>query len=392
MELLVNRIKKHLKGDLYIWLIVILLFLISLLVVYSAIGTLAYKTKAGNTEYFLVKQAVLSVLGISIMYLAHTVDYRIYSRVAQILWILCIPLLIFTMLGGGTNLNEANRWITLPIINLTMQPSDLAKIALIMLVARQLAQLQNATEWWGKGMLTIFGAIGIIVALIVKDNLSTALILFATCMLLLFIGRMPFKYILGFSGVALVSLIGLVAILSLTGQNRIGTWKNRIEAFSSSEVKEESHQSQQANIAIATGGILGKGPGNSTQRNFLPHPYSDFIFAIIIEEYGLIGALIVLALYLFLLYRTTLIVIDSPKAFGALLAIGLAFALVIQAMVNMAVAVGLFPVTGQTLPLISMGGSSTLFTSAAFGIILSVSRDIQIKREENLAQQNLGIA
>lgn len=372
MRELLNHI--HLKGDKTIWLIVGILTVISLLVVYSSTGTLAYKARGGNTEYYLVKHGSLAVVGLVLMYFVHHLPFRYFSRMAQIgLWV-SVPLLVYTLVKG-TNLNEASRWITIPIINQTFQSSDLAKLALIMYVARMLARKQEEIKSFKEAFVPIILPVGIICALIAPANLSTAMILFMTCLIVMFIGRISMKYI------GLLVITGMVSIGSFVFVSyqldlfRAKTWVSRVDNFLNSDASGEAYQAQQAKIAIATGGFIGKGPGKSTQRNFLPHPYSDFIYAIIIEEYGLLGGAFVLLLYLGLLYRVIRIVIKTPQAFGALLAIGLALSLVIQALVNMAVAVNLFPVTGQTLPLLSMGGTSILFTSIAIGIILSVSRE-----------------
>ena len=372
MRELLNHI--HLKGDKTIWLIVGILTVISLLVVYSSTGTLAYKARGGNTEYYLIKHGSLAVVGLVLMYFVHHLPFRYFSRMAQIgLWV-SVPLLVYTLVKG-TNLNEASRWITIPIINQTFQSSDLAKLALIIYVARMLARKQEEIKSFKEAFVPIILPVGIICGLIAPANLSTAMILFMTCLIVMFIGRISMKYI------GLLVITGMVSIGSFVFVSyqldlfRAKTWVSRVDNFLNSDASEEAYQAQQAKIAIATGGFIGKGPGKSTQRNFLPHPYSDFIYAIIIEEYGLLGGAFVLLLYLGLLYRVIRIVIKTPQAFGALLAIGLALSLVIQALVNMAVAVNLFPVTGQTLPLLSMGGTSILFTSIAIGIILSVSRE-----------------
>lgn len=381
MDWLISRT----KGDLMIWMIVIVLSLFSLLAVYSSTGTLAYRYHEGNTEYYLIKHFLLLMFGLILMYLAHLVDFKYYSRISQLLLFISIPLLILTLVLG-LNINEARRWLTLPGVNLTFQPSDIAKLALIMFVARELSRKQNVIKSFKKTFLPLISAIIGICILIAPADLSTAAVLFASCLLLMFIGRVSFKHM------AVMGLFGLLAFGMFLGismltdsESRLETWKNRVESFVSDD--KGSYQNQQAKIAIASGGVFGKGPGNSTQRNFLPNPFSDFIYAIIIEEYGLIGGGFILSLYLLLLYRTIRIVTKSPKAFGALLAVGLSLSLVIQAMVNMAVTVHLLPVTGLTLPFVSMGGTSLLFTSLAIGIILSVSRHIEDleNKEENPA-------
>ncbi|MRG48100.1 cell division protein FtsW [Chitinophaga sp. SYP-B3965] len=371
-----NNLLQRTKGDKVIWTIVFFLSAVSLLAVYSSTGSLAYRVYSGHTEYYLFKQLSVLLLGVMIIYFAHRVNYTIYSRVAQIGFILSIPLLIYT-LAFGSNLNEASRWIRLPVINLTFQTSDIAKLALFMYVSRQLSRKQLVITDFKKGFLPIIIPVGVICALIMPANMSTALLLGASCMLLCFIGRVPLKFLLSMIGGAIVLIVLMFAIASLTGYGRAETWKKRIESFTSGEAHEVPYQVQQANIAIAGGGTVGKGPGNSTARNFLPHPYSDFIFAIILEEYGIFGAFLVLVAYLVLLLRSIRIFKNCPYAFGAFLALGLSVTLVIQALMHMAVNVHLLPVTGLTLPLVSMGGSSVIFTSLAIGIILSVSRSVE---------------
>lgn len=380
----------NLRGDIYIWMVVCMLSLFGVLAVYSSTGTLAYAKQSGNTEFYLIKQGGMLLLGLFIMWLSHLVDYRYYSRLSQILLFIAIPLLFYTLVFGS-NVNDARRWITLPLIGLSFQTSDLAKLAIIMFIARFLSRRQDEIDNSKKTLWPIVASIIVVCGLIAPANLSTALVLFMTCMVLLFIGRIPIKSLLGLTGLALLFFaIMLAVIMNLPGQGRVQTWKARIESFRESSDKKDtggSYQNQQAKIAIAKGGIFGVGPGKSTQRNFLPSPYADFIFAIILEEYGMIGGLFLIFLYLFFLFRCIRIVIKSPKAFGALLAVGLAFSLVIQAFINMGVAVNIFPVTGLPLPLVSMGGTSTLFTSLAFGIILSVSRHIEGDDKEEADEQ-----
>ncbi|KPQ16743.1 MAG: cell division protein FtsW [Algoriphagus marincola HL-49] len=363
-------IDEHFKGDPIIWGIVILLSLFSILVVYSATGSLAYKYAGGNTELYLVRHSALVFVSLGVMWLAHKVPYRNYALYARLAMYLSMPLLLITYLFGS-NINEANRWLTIPVINQAFQPSDLAKLALIAALAAMLARRQNNIKDFKSTFLPIIIAIGVICALIGLANMSTAILLLSTCLLIMFIGRVPVKYLLV---VVMVGVLGLTAAIFL-GQ-RGETFQSRITDFveSSSDDSKIPFQAEQSYIAIATGGISGKGPGNSEQRNSLPHPYSDFIYAIIIEEYGMIGGVAVLFLYLALLYRGMRIVANSNKAFGGLLSAGLSFALVIQALVNMAVAVGLGPITGLPLPLLSMGGTSLVFTGISLGIILSVSR------------------
>jgi cell division protein FtsW len=359
-------IDEHFKGDPIIWGIVILLSLFSILVVYSATGSLAYKYTGGNTEVYLFRHSFLVIVSLFVMWLAHKIPYKNYALYARLGMYISMPLLLFTYLFGS-NVNDANRWLTIPVINQAFQPSDLAKLALIAALAAMLARRQNNIKDFKSTFIPIIIAIGIICLLIALANMSTAILLLLTCLIIMFIGRVPVKFI---AIVVLVGMLGLTAAAFL-GQ-RGSTFVSRIESFMDKD--EVAFQAEQSFIAIATGGITGKGPGNSEQRNSLPHPYSDFIYAIIIEEYGLVGGASVLFLYLALLYRGMRIVANSHKAFGGLLSAGLSFALVIQALVNMAVAVGLGPITGLPLPLLSMGGTSLVFTGISLGIILSVSR------------------
>ncbi|MEQ8712171.1 MAG: FtsW/RodA/SpoVE family cell cycle protein [Cyclobacteriaceae bacterium] len=359
-------IKRNLQGDPVIWFIVIALSIVSILVVYSATGSLAYQKMQGDTEYYLIKHSLLVILSLFAMWVAHKIDYRYYAKLSWLaLWV-SVPLLLITW-KFGMNVNDASRWINIPVINQAFQPSDLAKLALIVTIASMLAKRQQSIENIKESLIPILLWVGVICGLIAMTDLSTSVLIFGTCMLLLFIGRVPIRYL------ALLVLIGAVAgsVALYIGQ-RGDTAISRVESFFDEE--NIPFQAKQAYIAIATGGISGKGPGQSDQRNFLPQSYSDFIYAIIIEEYGMIGGAIVLFLYLALLYRGTKTVMNSDRAYGGLLSAGLSLALVLQAMVNMAVAVGLGPITGLTLPLVSMGGTSQLFTGIALGIILSVSR------------------
>ncbi|MCX6188238.1 MAG: FtsW/RodA/SpoVE family cell cycle protein, partial [Bacteroidetes bacterium] len=384
----IKKITQLTKGDFAIWMIVILLSLFSMAVIYSATGTLAYQKKGGHTEFYLFKQLLFVFVGFLIIYFCHLVDYRYYSRVAQMLWLASIPLLLYTILFGS-DVNDAKRWITLPIINTSFQTSDLAKIALIMFLARMLSKKQDEIKEFRKAFLPILISVTVICLLIFPANLSTAAVLFMTSIIIMFIGRIKVKYILILLACGIVLLaaaiftVKILPVSVVKKMGRVATWQSRLENYGGDD-KTASYQNEQAKIAIATGGLFGKGPGKSTQRNFLPNPYADFVYATIIEEYGLFGAFIVIALYLLLLYRTIRIAMKSPRAFGALLAIGLSFSLVIQAFINMAVAVNIFPVTGLPLPLVSMGGTSLWFTCFAFGCILSVSRHID-ENEEILA-------
>ncbi len=370
---------KNLQGDPVIWAIIFAFSLLSIAVVYSAIGSLAYKMMAGDTEYYLMKHSMLVFLSLAMMWLAHKIDYRYYSRISQFALFISIPLLVYTYYNG-VQMNDANRWITIPIIGQSFQPSDFAKLALITNLASMLAKRQNNIDDFKESFIPVVLWCGIICGLIALANFSTAVILFSTCMLLMFIGRVPVKYLM------MLVLVGVLAGgLGLMFGQRLETTVSRFESFFISE--EIPFQAEQSYIAIATGGVLGKGPGNSDQRNFLPHSYSDFIYSIIIEEYGMIGGLAVLFLYLALLYRGVVTTARSDRAFGGLLSAGLTFSLVLQAMINMGVAVGLGPITGQPLPLLSMGGTSLLFTGISLGIILSVSRG-EVSENYNAPKQS----
>lgn len=381
------------RGDRVIWAIVVLLTLASLLLVYSSTGSLAFRMNKSNESY-LFKQFAFIILGLLIIYWAHRINYTIYSRVALILFLVSIPLLFYTLLFG-VQLNAGSRWIKLPVINMTFQTSDLAKLALFMYMSRQLSRKQKVIKDFKKGFLPVIIPVVIICLLIAPANLSTSVLVAGTSMILMFIGRVSTKHIAAAVGIALIPLVLLISIAvstydkenhetkklpAILSAGRIPTWISRIQTFvyGSKEIdSEKSYQINQAKIAIAKGGIIGKGPGRSEQRNFLPHSYSDFIYAIIIEEYGLLGGAAVILIYLWFLFRCIRIYKKCPYAFGAFLALALSFTLVIQAMANMAVNVNLFPNTGVTLPLVSMGGSSFLFTCLSIGIILSVSRNVE---------------
>ncbi|HVM89410.1 MAG TPA: FtsW/RodA/SpoVE family cell cycle protein [Puia sp.] len=392
-----RNLSSRTKGDKVIWSAVVLLSLVSLLAVYSSTGLLAYKMNKGNNEIYLFKQFAFIVIGVLIIYFAHQVNYTIYSKVAQILFLISIPLLIYTLFFG-VKLNEGSRWIRLPIINLTFQTSDLAKLALFMYLSRLLSKKQQVIKDFKKGFLPVIIPVAIVCLLIAPANLSTALLIGATSMMLMFIGRVSAKHLLLTITVAIIPVVVLVLAAVIRHKSndgitekpktenhsglfvRVDTWINRVESFiygSKENNSDNNYQVNQAKIAIANGSWIGLGPGNSRQRNFLPHPYSDFIYAIIIEEYGLIGGAFIVCIYLTFLFRSIRIYKRCPFAFGAFLALGLSFTLMIQALANMAVNVNLFPVTGVTLPLVSMGGSSFLFTCLAIGILLSVARNVE---------------
>ncbi len=390
-----NLLKKT-RGDKVIWALVVLLTLVSLLAVYSATGSLAYKNYKGNTEVYLFKQVAFIFGGLLVIYFAHLVNYTFYSKAARIIFLISLPLLFYTLFFG-VKMNEGSRWIKLPIINMTMQTSDLAKLALFMYLARLLSKKQDMIKDFKKGYLMVIWPVLLTCLLIAPANLSTALLLGASCLLLLFIGRANTKHLLLTIGLAMIPITLLIAAavvrhhsesseeaaLAKTNSSaltaRVETWISRVETFiyGGQDSDTDAYQVNQAKVAISKGGLLGVGPGNSTTRDFLPQAYNDFIYAIIIEEYGLVGGGFIVFIYLVFLFRCIRIFKRCPFAFGAFLALGLSFTLVIQAIANMAVTVNLFPVTGVTLPLVSMGGSSFIFTCLAIGIILSVARNVE---------------
>lgn len=357
-------------------MVVILLSALSILAVYSSSSSLAYRVQAGNTEHYLIRHTLILLTGLGLMILTHRIPYHIFARISLIGMVLVIPLLLMTLVAG-TRLNEASRWLMVPVVNISFQTSDLAKLVLILFTARMITKRQEVIKDFRNGFIQILIPVMAVCILILPANFSTAALLFLSCVVMMYVGKVRLKHLLATGGIALAALsIFILILLQTENQGRFGTWKARIENYIEGD-EEGNYQVEQAKIAIATGGILGKAPGNSSQRNFLPHPYSDFIFAIIIEEYGLIGAGVVILLYLILLFRGVKITLKSPTQFGGLVAFGLTFSIVFQAFVNMAVAVNLFPVTGQPLPLISMGGTSILFTSVSLGILLSISRQIE---------------
>ncbi|MGC8749429.1 FtsW/RodA/SpoVE family cell cycle protein [Hydrotalea sp.] len=390
-----NLLKKT-RGDKFIWGIVILLALISVLVVYSATGSLAYKMNKGNNEVYLFKQLAFMVMGMLLIYFLHKINYTIFSRIATFLFYISIPLLAYTLFFG-TRINDGSRWIRLPIINMSFQTSDFAKLALFMYLSKMLSKKQQVIKNFKEGFLPIIISVALVCVLIAPANLSNALLTFATSLLLMFIGRVSIKHLLLVIAIAAIPLLVIVLVAVSTYKpvksevvektnnieklNHVGrftTWVKRVQDFIYSNSTDVPYQVQQAKIAIANGGILvGLGPGNSRQRNYLPQAYNDFIYAIIIEEYGLLGGGFIIFIYLLFLYRCISIFRRCPYAFGAFLALALSFTLAIQALANMAVNVNIVPVTGVTLPLISMGGSSFLFTCASIGIILSVARNVE---------------
>ncbi|MFC2090431.1 FtsW/RodA/SpoVE family cell cycle protein [Bacteroidota bacterium] len=372
---------KIIRGDRVIWTVILILSVVSLLSVYSSTGSLAYKKLSGDTAYYLINQFKYIVGGIVVIIVFQMFPYHVYSKLS-IFFLAASIILLLLALVSGREINEASRWLSIPGTSKTFQPSEFAKLALIMYLARVLSNNQNNLNDFKGVFLKIAGAIAFVCLLILPTNLSTAAIIFTVSFILLFIGRIPFKFLASFIGLGIAGLvIFLLLATAMSKEGRISTWKNRIERYVTGE--GDNFQADQAKVAIVRGGLLPNGPGTSTQRILLPHPYSDFIFAIIIEEYGsIIGGFLLISLYLWLLFRSGMIVRKTKSTFGAFLAFGLALGLVFQAFVNMGVSVGLLPVTGQTLPLVSMGGSSMFFTSMALGMILSVSWGIRKEEED----------
>ncbi len=375
MSTVAARIYAELRGDKAIWAIVALMAIFSLMAVYSATGSLAYQKYGGNTEAYLIKHGVILLAGLFLTYVFHLMHYLRFSKWAPVLMVIVIPLLMYTI-AFGVERNDAHRWIDIPLTGLTFQPSELAKLALIMYVARAISGKQEYIKDFQEAFLPIIVPVLIICGLIAPANLSTAIILFFTCMFMMFVGRVDLKYVglLLFLGIVLFSFLYTLGNF-FPDIVRVQTWTSRVAAFM--DGSGDVAQVTQAKIAIANGNLFGLGPGNSIQRNFLYVGYSDFIYAIICEEYGVFGGALLIGLYVLLFFRATRLVTKSPKAFGAMLAMGLSILLIMQAFVNIAVSVNLIPVTGVTLPMISYGGTSLVFTCVAFGIILSVSKYIE---------------
>ncbi|HLV52875.1 MAG TPA: FtsW/RodA/SpoVE family cell cycle protein [Cryomorphaceae bacterium] len=375
-------ISKYLKGDRVLWMVCLFLGLWSILAVYSSISYLAYSSRSGNTFYFLFKHAIILSGGFFLMYLIHRVNYRYFSRLSQILiWVAALLLLITLMVGSEKN--AAVRWLEIPIINQSFQTSDFAKIALVVYVSRLLVVKRDKLHSFKEGVLPILLPVALITVLILPANFSTAAMLFFVCFILMFIGGVKIKhlFLLVFSAVAGFAL--LLAVSAWIGETedggtllpRMETWLSRSMQFFDGD-GEAGYQAERAMMAIHSGGVFPSGPGTGDSRNYLPSSHSDMIYAFIIEEYGLImGGVGVALLYLIFLYRSLRVGRMCKRDFGALMSIGLGLLIVIQAFINMGVSVGILPVTGQPLPLVSLGGTSIWLTCIAIGIILSVSRD-----------------
>lgn len=387
---------KNIKGDRLIWAIVALLAIFSFLPVYSAASNLAYINGIGSTFSYFLTHLIHLFFGFAIMYGIHHIPYRYFRGLSMVMMPVVLALLIITLFQGTTIEGaNASRWIQIPIVGMSFQTSTLAGVVLMVYVARYLSKIKDKEIKFNESILPLWIPVFLILIVILPANFSTAAILFVLVMILAFIGGYPFKYL----GIIIVMGILALALFVLTAKafpeampNRIDTWMNRIENFANGEDTEADYQIEKAKIAIASGGIHGLGPGKSIQKNFLPQSSSDFIFAIIIEEYGLIGGLSLLLLYAWLLFRIVIVSQKSDTIFGKLLVLGVGLPIVFQALINMAVAVELFPVTGQTLPLISSGGTSIWMTCLAIGIVLSVSaKREEIKEQENVSDNPLEI-
>jgi len=377
------------KGDRAIWGLVALFMIYSLLAVYSSSVSIAFKSYGGDTTYFLRTQLLMLIISLLIIVIVHYLPYRIYFALAGLLLIVSAALLILTYIFGA-RVNEATRWLVIPGTSFRLQTSDLAKVGLVIYIARTLSKYQKELNNFMLVTKYFILPVGIICALIMPENLSTAVMIFGMCMIIMFIGRVPFKFLIAYIGMAVAGVVLFALVLTVVAKdNRVEVWKNRIENYLSGNPDPDGdYQANQAKIAISTGGLIGKAPGRSTQRNMLPQSNSDFIFAIIIEEYGLLmGAIPLILAYMILLFRGIAIAKKCETAFPAFLVLGLTVMIVIQAMINMMVAVGLLPVTGQTLPMISWGRTSVLVMSFSIGAILSVSRVVNARiRKEDLPE------
>ncbi len=384
---LVNKI----KGDKAIWAVVALLALFSFLPVYSASSNLVYVVGKGTTIGHLLKHAFLLVLGFGIIYGVHRIPTHFFKGLSLIALPIVLVLLVFT-LAQGTTIGGANasRWISVPFVGISFQTSNLASVVLMIYVARYLTKIKDQVITFKESILPLWLPVFLVLILILPANFSTAAIIFSMVLLLCFLGGYPLKYLAGIIGTGLVCLTLFVLTAKAVPDlfpNRVDTWISRIENFSNPEDTEADYQIEKAKIAIATGGIVGKGAGKSIQKNFLPQSSSDFIYAIIIEEYGLVGGFALMFFYLLLLFRIVVVANGNSTIFGKLLVLGVGLPIVFQALINMAVAVELFPVTGQTLPLISSGGTSSWMTCLAIGIILSASVKDRARSKKNSSEE-----
>ena len=390
-----KNVFQHIKGDKTIWAVVSLLALFSFLPVYSSSSNLAYLYGDGNTLKFLLKHFAHLVLGFVILYGVHKVPYHYFKGLSVIALPIALILLVVTI-TQGTTIEGANasRWIRIPFVGFTFQSSTLASVVLFTYVARYLARIKDKTVTFKETLLPLWFPVFIVLALILPANFSTAAIIFSMISILVFIGGYPIKYLLIilFAGAFFLTLF-VVSAKAFPGlfPNRVDTWMSRIDNFTDGEVTEADYQIDKAKIAIASGGITGLGPGKSIQKNFLPQSSSDFIYAIIVEEFGLVGSLFLMFLYMLLLFRFVIVAHKAETVFGKLLVIGVGLPIVFVALINMAVAVAIFPVTGQTLPLISSGGSSIWMTCMAIGMVLSVSAKREVIKTEDQEENPLDI-
>ena len=382
-----NKLLINIKGDKPLWVVFILLASFSFLPVYSSASNLAYLYGDGNTFSYLFKHFIHLSLGFFLMYMVHKIPYRYFRGISILMIPIILVLLAYTIFQPSISdsITNSNRWIRIPIVGFGFQPSTLASIIILIYVARYLSKIKDKLITFSQSILPLWVPVFLTISLILPANFSTSAILFSMVMLLCFLGGYPIKYLIGILSSAVI--LFSIFILSVKAYpdllpNRVDTWKSRIENFVDSKEIKSNYQIEKAKIAIATGGITGLGPGKSVQKNFLPQSSSDFIFAIIVEEYGLIGGLTLIFLYLWFLFRVVIISNKSNSVFGSLLAIALGIPIVFQALVNMAVAVQLFPVTGQPLPLISSGGTSIWMTCLAIGIIQSVRIGSEISEDE----------
>ncbi len=389
-----KTIFKHIQGDRTIWAIVAILAIFSFMPVYSASTNLVYVVGSGSTLGYLIKHMALLIMGFGIIYGVHKIPYRYFSGGAVLMLPLVIVLLIVT-LAQGTTIGGANasRWIRIPFVGIGFQSSTLAGLVLMVYLARYLAKNKGKEIVFKESFLQLWLPVFSVLVLILPANFSTTAIIFSMVVFVSFIGGYPIKFIGYILGMGLLILAFFVLIAKAFPDampNRVQTWQNRIENFSKTDGVED-YQVEKAKIAIATGGAVGVGPGKSIQKNFLPQSSSDFIFAIIVEEYGLIGGFGVVFIYFLLLFRIFVVVKKTTTVFGTLLVIGVGFPIIFQAAINMAVATHIFPVTGQTLPLISSGGTSIWMTCFALGMILSVSASKEATEEDILDDNPLDI-
>lgn len=390
-----KNVFRHIKGDKTIWAVVSLLALFSFLPVYSSSSNLAYLYGDGNTFKFLLKHLTHLILGFVILYGIHKVPYNYFKGLSVITLPIVIILLIITITQGVTiDGANASRWIRIPIVGVTFQSSTLASVVLLTYIARYLSKIKDNTITFKESVLPLWVPVFLVLTLILPANLSTAAIIFSMVIVLIFIGGYPVKYLLIILFTSLMFLSFFIVSAKAFPNvfpNRVDTWISRIDNFFDGEKTEADYQIEKAKIAIASGGITGLGPGKSIQKNFLPQSSSDFIYAVIVEEFGLVGSFTLMFLYMLLLFRFVIVAHKAETVFGKLLVIGVGLPIVFVALINMAVAVEIFPVTGQTLPLISSGGSSIWMTCLAIGMILSISAKREVIKNETYEENPLDI-